>query len=107
MLPSVFTLQDQEIILMDHVLLKENVLLLLYLLQFFPPALADGFSQESKWEQIFSSLQDSSQYFGWPQQCCILDGKYSSPCIKLWWLYRGHQLKLVSSLLCFNFFTVF
>ena len=28
------------------------------------PALADGFSLESEWQQAFSDLQDSSQYFG-------------------------------------------
>ena len=30
--------------------------------KFFIPALADGFSRESKWQQISSGLQDSFQY---------------------------------------------
>ena len=35
--------------------------------------LVDGFSLEFEWHQISSSLQDSSQYSGPPQQCCRLD----------------------------------
>ena len=46
--------------------------------EFFTPALADGLSMEFEWQQISSSLQDSSQYFGRPQQCCGLDGLGSS-----------------------------
>ena len=30
--------------------------------EFFPSVLADGFSLEFEWQQVFSSLQDSSQY---------------------------------------------
>ena len=36
------------------------LLLLFYLLEFFTSALADGFSLESEWQQVSSSLQDSS-----------------------------------------------
>ena len=32
--------------------------------KFFKPALADGFSLEFEWQQVSSSLQDSSQYSG-------------------------------------------
>ena len=40
-------------------------LLLLLLLEFFPPALADGFPLEFEWQQVSSSLQDSSEYYDW------------------------------------------
>ena len=32
--------------------------------EFLIPALADVLSQESEWQQVFSSPQDSSQYSG-------------------------------------------
>ena len=32
-----------------------------------PCKLADGFSPEFEWQQVSSSLQDSSQYSGWSQ----------------------------------------
>ena len=45
------------------------LLLLLFVLfwEFFTPVLTDGFSLESEWQEVSSSLQDSSQYSGWPQ----------------------------------------
>ena len=52
-------------------LLRLLLLSLLYtLLEFFTSALADGFSLEFEWQQVSSSLQDSSQssimlLFGW------------------------------------------
>ena len=39
-----------------------QMLLLLILFEFFPPALADGLSLEFEWQQVSSSLQNSSQY---------------------------------------------
>ena len=33
---------------------------------------------EFEWEQVFSSLQDSSQYAGWRQKCCSLDSLHLS-----------------------------
>ena len=36
-------------------------------------SLADDLSLESEWQQVSSSLQDSSQFSGWSQQCCSLD----------------------------------
>ena len=41
---------------------------------FFISANADGLSLEFEWQQVSSSLQDSSQYSGRSQYCCILDG---------------------------------
>ena len=35
--------------------------------EFFTSVLADGFSLEFEWQQVSSSLQDSSQYFGCSQ----------------------------------------
>ena len=45
---------------------------------FFTSSLADGLSQKSEWQQVSSSLHDSSKYSGRSQQCCSLDGLYSS-----------------------------
>ena len=47
-------------------------------LEFFASVLADGFSPESEWQQVSSSLQDSSQDSGRSQQCCHLDSLYPS-----------------------------
>ena len=47
-------------------------------LSIFTPALADGFSMAFEWQQVSSSLQDSSQYSGWCQQGCNLDGLRST-----------------------------
>ena len=54
------------------------LLLLFTLLEFFTSVLADGFSLEFKWQQVSSSLQDSSQDSGCSQQCCHLDNLYPS-----------------------------
>ena len=40
--------------------------------------LADGLSLEFEWQEISSSLQDSSKYSGRSQQCCSLDCLNSS-----------------------------
>ena len=40
--------------------------MIIILLEFLT-VLADGFSLEFEWQQVFSSLQDSSQYSGRPQ----------------------------------------
>ena len=47
-------------------------------LEFFTSALADGLSLEFEWQQVSSSFQDSSQYFGHSQQHCSLDDFHSS-----------------------------
>ena len=40
------------------------MIIIIFSLEFFTSALADGFSLESEWQQVSSSLQDSSQYSG-------------------------------------------
>ena len=40
--------------------------------EFFTPALDDSLSLKSKWQHVFSGLQDSSQYYSWCQQCYSL-----------------------------------
>ena len=40
------------------------VIIIIYSLEFFTSALADGLSLEFEWQQVSSSLQDSSQYSG-------------------------------------------
>ena len=37
------------------------IIIILFILIIFTPVLADGFPQESEWQQVSSSLQDSSQ----------------------------------------------
>ena len=39
------------------------IIIIIIIHSLFTSALADGFSLESEWQQVFSSLQDSSQYF--------------------------------------------
>ena len=38
---------------------------------------ADGLSLKFEWQQVSSSLEDSSQYSGWYQKCCGLDDLHS------------------------------
>ena len=40
------------------------IIIIIYSWEFFISVLADGFSLEFEWQQISSSLQDSSQYSG-------------------------------------------
>ena len=50
-----------------YILYNEYKLLLLLLFtprEFFTPVLCDGLSLEFEWQQVNSSLQDSSQYYG-------------------------------------------
>ena len=65
--------------------------------EFFTTTLADGLSLESEWQQISSGLQDSSQYYDRPQQCCslndirsfldfqILEPSYQAKCINYYY----------------------
>ena len=45
-------------------LLRIIIIIIHHPLELFTSALADGFSLESEWQQVSSSLQDSSQYSG-------------------------------------------
>ena len=40
------------------------IIIIIHSLELFTSALADGFSLESEWQQVSSSLQDSSKYSG-------------------------------------------
>ena len=40
------------------------IIIIIYSWEFFTSALADGLSLEFEWQQVSSSLQDSSQYSG-------------------------------------------
>ena len=40
------------------------IIIILFLWEFFAPALDDGFSLEFEWQHVSSSLQDFSQYSG-------------------------------------------
>ena len=46
--------------------------------ELFVPTLADGLSVNSKWQQVSSGVQDSSEYSDRSQQCCNLDDLDSS-----------------------------
>ena len=59
-----------------HLLLL--LLLLFTPLEFLTSVLADGFSLEFEWQQVSSSLQDSSRDSGRSQQCSRLDSLYPS-----------------------------
>ena len=48
-------------------------IIIIFIWEFFTSALADGFPLESEWQQVSSSLQDSSEYSSWSQECCNLD----------------------------------
>ena len=39
---------------------KQVIIIIIHSLELFTSALADGFSLESEWQQVSSSLQDSS-----------------------------------------------
>ena len=54
------------------------IIIIIYSFEFFTSALADGLSVELEWQQVSSSLQDSSQYSGRSQKCSSLDGIHSS-----------------------------
>ena len=43
---------------------KEFIIIIIYSLEFLTSTLADGLSLEFEWQQVSSSLQDSSQYSG-------------------------------------------
>ena len=79
-------------------------------LEFFTPALVDGFSLESEWLQVSSVVQDSSQYSGLSQQCLSLDGFGFSSDLQLFQPsfpvfgepFQVLQLQLVSPSLSFS-----
>ena len=50
----------------------------LLLLEFYAPILADSFSQDFEWQQVYSNLQDSSRYSGRSRLCSSLDGHHSA-----------------------------
>ena len=43
------------------------IIIMLLFWEFFTPALGNGFLHELKWQQVSSSLHDSSQYSGQSQ----------------------------------------
>ena len=54
------------------------IIIIIYSLRVFASVSADCFSLEFEWQQVSSSIQDSSQYSDCSQQCCSLDGLHSS-----------------------------
>ena len=62
---------------------RKRAVLLFYSLEFFTRALVDCFSLVFEWQQVSSSLQDSSQYFCQSQQCCSLNSLHLSSYIQV------------------------
>ena len=87
-----------------HSLLLLLLLLLFTPSEFFTSVLADGFSQEFEWQQVSSSLQDSSQDSGHSWQCCRLDSLYPSANFQVFqafYIYISfNQMLLVSKFKC-------
>ena len=54
------------------------IIIIIHSLELFTSALADGFSLESEWQQVSSSLKDFSQYSKQSKERCGLDGLDSS-----------------------------
>ena len=73
-------------------------------LEFFTSVLADGFSLEFKWQQVSSSLQDSSQDSGRSQQCCRLDSLYPSAKFIIIIIIVINSLELFTSALADGFY---
>ena len=42
-----------------------GIFIILVIREFFTPALADGFSLESDWQQVSLNFKDTSQFYGW------------------------------------------
>ena len=58
--------------------LKGLIMIIITPWKFFTSANADGLSQEFEWQEISSSLLDSSKYSGRYKKCRSLDGLHSS-----------------------------
>ena len=97
------------------------IIIILFLWEFFTPTLADDLPQEFEWQQVSSNLQDSSQYSGWFQTCCSLDGLHScsyfqflqsldeffgdcTECTNYKWYYCYFHVPSVFT--CFQFYSV-
>ena len=74
--------------------------------EFFSLALTDGHSLESRWQQAFSGLQDSSRYSGQSLQCCRLDGLDSSSKL-LWTVLRAPVTIGITFTFIFHFTFIF
>ena len=53
--------------LLDEALSAIIIIIIIYELEFFTSALTDSLSLEFEWQQVSSSLQDSSKYSGHSQ----------------------------------------
>ena len=45
-------------------IINYSIIIIIYSIEFFTSVLADGISLEFEWQQVSSSLQESSQYSG-------------------------------------------
>ena len=57
---------------------KVILIIILLICEFFTAALAHGFQLEPEWQQVSSSLKNSSEHSGQSQQCCSLDDLHLS-----------------------------
>ena len=51
-------------VVLEDIIIIIIIIIIIYSLEFFTSALANGFLLESEWQQVSSSLEDSSQYSG-------------------------------------------
>ena len=51
-------------ILTERIRVSNFIIIIIHSFELFTSAIADGFSLESEWQHVSSSLQDSSQYSG-------------------------------------------
>ena len=72
-------------------IIREIITIIKFILwDFFLSVLADGFSMEFEWQQVLSSLQDSSQYSVHSQWCYNLDSLHPSHNFQVvWCLYQS------------------
>ena len=66
------------------------IIIILFLASFFIPILTGFMSVNSEWQQVFSSLQNSSKYPSWFLNCCDLDNLHSS--FNLWFTQALSQI---------------
>ena len=64
---------EQQILYSAGPIIIIIIIIIVYSFRVFTSVLANGFSVGYEWQQVASSLQDSSQDSGCSQQCCHLD----------------------------------
>ena len=74
-----------------------TIIIIIYSSRVFHISISWWFLLEFEWQQVSSSLQDSSQYSGHPQQCCHLDSLYPSANFHYYYYYYMRCIKSISN----------